>query len=57
MKKTLCISRMSIIRAIDKLEKAELILVARWYKTNNEYMITDADKYIPHCMPTPDNIS
>ena len=57
MKKTLCISRMSIIRAINKLEKAELILVARWYKTNNEYMITDADKYIPHCMPTPDNIS
>ena len=57
MKKTLCISGRSIIRAINKLEKTWLILVTRGYKTNNEYTVMDTYKYIPHSMPTPDNIS
>lgn len=47
MKKTLNISRISIIRAVDKLEKKWLIEVTRRYKQNNGYYVTDFDKYIP----------
>ena len=47
MKKTLWFGRMSIIRAIEKLEKTNLIEVDRWYKRNNTYTIIDQYRYCP----------
>ena len=47
MKKTLCISKRAIIYSIEKLEKAGLIEVDRWYKRNNTYTIIDQYRYCP----------
>lgn len=45
MKKSLNLSRRTIIRWIQKLEETWLIDVARVYKEKNTYYITDMNKY------------
>ena len=56
MKKTLNISWRSVIRAIDKLERTNLIEVTRSYKEKNEYYVPDLYKYAPCSNFNPDMI-
>lgn len=54
MKKTLNISRSSVLRAISKLEEAWLIEVARVYREKNTYYVIDLEKYPPCSNFNPD---
>jgi DNA-binding MarR family transcriptional regulator len=47
MSKTLWLCNRTIIRAIQKLEKRELIEVSRSYQEKNVYVLVDMSKYPP----------